>query len=157
LSGAPLSLLLLVAVLILVTEHSGHTHALREYIEMVWAVMVLGLILVLILNDRVTADEVRIRCTPVGIFPPRTLDRSAIVSVHHWSFWRKGWRYRLAIQLAFPVSLTPLATREEVRVVAEPSPSGFKWTAAKRRRTGSWTSPASDTCFGLSPVWRLRG
>ena len=117
-----MSLLLLVAVLILVTEHSGHTHALREYIEMVWAVMVLGLILVLILNwteVRVTADEVRIRCTPVGIFPPRTLERSAIVSVHHWSFWRKGWRYRLAIQLAFPVSLTPLATREEVRAVAE--------------------------------------
>jgi hypothetical protein len=117
-----LSLLLLVAVLILVTEHSGHTHGLREYIEMVWAVMVLGLILVMILNRtevRVTADEVRIRYTPAGIFPPRTLDRSGIVSVHHWSFWRKGQRYRLAIQLAFPVSLTPLATREEVRAVAE--------------------------------------
>src|SRR5262245_60052095 len=117
-----LAVFLAVAVVILVTDHWGHVHGLRDRIEMAWAALVLALIPVLILNwveVMVTPEEVRMRCTPDPILSPRRLPRSAIVSVHHWAFLRKVLRYRLAIQTAFPVSLTPLATREEVKLVAE--------------------------------------
>jgi len=117
-----LAVFLPLAATILIVEHGGKALTLRLTIELIWAAMVLGLILILALNwneVRATRDEVRIRCTPVAIVAPRTLSRGAITSVHHWTFWRKHIHYRLGIQTASHVYLGRFDTREEAMAAAQ--------------------------------------
>lgn len=117
-----LILFLVLAAIILITEHSETAGSLRTSIELTWAAMVLVLLLIVAINSteaRVTKDEVQLRYTPAAIFPVRTLPRSEIVAVHHWTQLRNGVCYRVAIRLAFPVYVGTFATREEALQAAQ--------------------------------------
>jgi hypothetical protein len=113
---------LALAIVILISEHGAHALSIRTAVELVWAVMVLGLIFIVATNLtelRVGPEKLQVRCMPIELYARRTLARSDVVSIHHWAHRHKGIRYRLAVQTAFPVHLGAFETPAEARAAAE--------------------------------------